>query len=1041
MLQSYWTCKSIDKNHNNKAIIIVPISEDMRGGFNLRIVQIKDNREYTFSKFIPVNWDNKKLNIKFSRIHSKLEPGQSDTWQIEITGKEAEKNAIEMVAAMYDSSLDAYKKHSWINSFNGVFYSDSARISNTFINKTQMMNQWINDLNDYYHVSSRSYVHLIDEISSGLFNMFGSYRVSRHRRYDSGTRGLIRFNRAVAEDDMMVEEEMAPNMGSANFMTNNVKAVAPVASVKSVAKVAVSGQSISSDSFDKDTVEEKKDESSNINLDKVSARTNLNETAFFYPNLIMNNENSVIIEFKVPEALTTWKFMGFAHGTGLQSGSITAETITQKDLMIEPNAPRFLREGDKLAFSTKITNLSEKKQSGKISLTISDPVTEKPLNKEFAFTAEQNFSVEAGKSTSVSWTLNVPDMAGLVKYKVVGSTGKLSDGEEGWLPILSRYLFVTESMPMPINGPAKKVFNFKKLLDSGKSTTLKHKALTLEVTSNPAWYAVQALPYLMEYPYECSEQTFNRYYANLLAAHIANSDPKIKRVFEVWRRMEPLGGKALISNLEKNQELKAVALQETPWVMDAENETAQKHRIGLLFEDNKLKEETTKCVNKLKQMQNSDGGFPWFPGFLSSDYITLYIMTGFGRMNHLGIKADMAPAIKTLSYLDNMLVRRYNEIRKNPDYLKINHISPFYAMYLYGRTFYTDNYPIEDETIEAYEFFTDQAEKYWQTLPRMSQAHIALALHRMKRDKIPAIIMQSLMERSSYNEEMGRFWKDSEFSLSWYRADIECQAMMIEAFTEISKDEKAVDECKVWLIKQKQTQQWKSTKATADAIYSLILRGADILAADKLVIAEVGNTTVKPEQAEAGTGYYKTVWSGGEVKPEMGKVTLNKEEKGVAWGALHWQYLEDISKITGHENNLKLEKHLFIKQNTSKGPTISEIKNGKVNVGDLVTVRIVLRTDRDMEFVHMKDGRGSGMEPVNVLSQMKYQDGLRYYEATKDTATNFFIDYLPKGTYVFEYDLRIQHAGEYQTGMAEIQCMYAPEFNSHSNSIMLKVSK
>ena len=227
--------------------------------------------------------------------------------------------------------------------------------------------------------------------------------------------------------------------------------------------------------------------------------------------------------------------------------------------------------------------------------------------------------------------------------------------------------------------------------------------------------------------------------------------------------------------------------------------------------------------------------------------------------------------------------------------------------------------------------------------------------------------------------------------------------------------------------------------ATADAVYALILRGCNLLASDKLVKVYLDNTEVKPEKVEAGTGYYQKIYSGAEVKPQMGNIQLKKEDKGIAWGAVHWQYIEDMSKVTPFENNLKLKKSLYIKTNTEKGPVITPVKDGKVRVGDLVVVRIELRTDRDLEFVHMKDQRGSGMEPVNVLSKYKWQDGLGYYEATKDTASHFYIDYLPKGTYVFEYEIRVQLAGQYQTGIAEIMCMYAPEFNSHSESFMLNV--
>ena len=263
--------------------------------------------------------------------------------------------------------------------------------------------------------------------------------------------------------------------------------------------------------------------------------------------------------------------------------------------------------------------------------------------------------------------------------------------------------------------------------------------------------------------------------------------------------------------------------------------------------------------------------------------------------------------------------------------------------------------------------------------------------------------------------------------------------MMIEAFDEVMNDAQAVEDCKVWLLKQKQTQDWKTTKATADAVYGLLLRGTDQLASDALVEVSLADTVVKPQAVEAGTGFYEQRFAGPEVKPAMGAITVKKTDPGVAWGSVHWQYLEDMTKVTPYEGTpLKLKKSLYVKENTDKGPVLQPV-TGPIKVGDELVVRIELRTDRDMEYVHLKDHRGSGTEPVSVLSQYKFQDGLYYYESTRDAASHFFIDYLPKGVYVFEYSVRVQHRGQYQTGMAQIQCMYAPEFNSHSESIALTV--
>jgi uncharacterized protein YfaS (alpha-2-macroglobulin family) len=439
-------------------------------------------------------------------------------------------------------------------------------------------------------------------------------------------------------------------------------------------------------------------------------------------------------------------------------------------------------------------------------------------------------------------------------------------------------------------------------------------------------------------------------------------------------------------------------------------------------------------------MQYADGSWPWFPGGPGNDYITLYITTGYGRLRHLGVKVDAAPAIKAIDRLDDWADRMYQSALKHRP--EDNHLSPTIALYLYARSFFLADKGVANQHKAAVDYWLGQAKKYWlQLANRQSQAHLAVGLKRFTDKETPVAIMKSIKERSKNEEEMGMYWRDLELNYSWFHAPIETQAMMIEAFDEVMNDATAVEDCKVWLLKMKQTTDWKTTKATADAIYALLLRGSNLLKSDALVEVTVGNQLIKPEKVEAGTGFYEHKFLRTEVQPSMATITVKKTDQGVSWGSVHWSYLEDISKVTPHEGTpLKLQKKLFKRTYTKTGPVITDIKpSDSISVGDEIVVRIVLKTDRDMEYVHMKDHRGSGTEPVNVLSRYKYQDGLGYYESTKDTASHFYIDYLPKGTYVFEYPVRVQHKGKYPTGYANIQCMYAPEFNSHSENINLEV--
>ncbi|SPE59647.1 conserved hypothetical protein [Verrucomicrobia bacterium] len=1047
MLQRYWT-----KPGQTQQQIKLAITEALRGGFTLHVTQVRENRGYLESRHVSVPWKNKELDVTWEHFTSKLQPAQKETWSVAIakaTGG-AEKEMAELVATLYDESLDAFEGHNWLQRFS-VFREDDSYAQTQFGNMAvafqRIFGRWEKPF-ESVGITYRSFPRELTE------RAWGYHRIRRGETYYGGgayggysslgpvASDALREDRAMDKSPMGVTA-LAATPAPAGLSMNMAGAVAEPSAPPSRPV-------------------------SRPDLNQVTARKNLDETAFFFPQLTSDSNGVVRMTFTMPEALTKWRFMGFAHDQSLRSGYLEGHAVTAKDLMVQPNPPRFLREGDVVEFTVKVSNQSDHEQTGTVRLTFNSALDNEPadaaLEEEPVPSArnssaktkhpgtEQEFVIPAKQSRAFAWRIKVPDGMGLLSYKAVGAATGVSDGEEGYVPVLSRRILVTESLPLPMRGAGSKKFEFTKLLKSGSSKTLQNESLTVQMVSHPAWYAVLALPYLMEFPHECSEQVFNRFYANALARNIANSDPKIRRVFDQWKNTP-----ALDSPLEKNQDLKAVMLEETPWVQQAQSESQARRNVGILFDDNRLNYELGAALSKLTQMQLEDGAWPWFPGGRGNEYITMYIVTGFGRLRHLGADIDTAPAVRSLQWLDAQLNEEYRQIQKGlhpDDYVP----SSTDAFYLYGRSFFLKDAAIAGPNKQAVEFFLKQARKFWlQTGCRQTQGHLAIGLKRFAAfngttDSTPAAIMASLKERSVSNEEIGMFWRDTELSWWWYRAPIETQALMIEAFDEVAGDAASVEACRVWLLKQKQTQDWKTTKATADAVYALLLRGTDLLSSDALVDVKLDGVDVTPvagkmqnpkseirSQPEAGTGFYEYRFAPRDIKPRLGEITVKKTDEGVAWGSVHWQYLEDMTKVTPYEGTpLKLKKSLYTKVNTAKGPVLEPLKSG-VAVGDELIVRIELRVDRDLEYVHLKDQRGSGTEPVNVLSGYRYQDGLAYYESTRDTASHFFIDYLPKGVYVFEYSTRVQLRGEYQTGVAQIQCMYAPEFNSHSESLPLLV--
>jgi uncharacterized protein YfaS (alpha-2-macroglobulin family) len=1015
-------------NDNKKTIRIPVVSSDL-GGFVVHYTYAFKNSFQQGATTIAVPYPKTDLEIETMTFRDKLQPGTDETWQFKIKGPKGDKVAAELLASMYDASLDQFKPHNW--SFNPIQqpnYYSRYRLNS---GQSFRLNQFrIENLN-YGH--GNYVVQYYDQ-----FEMFGlSFGYNSHIMLRGKARGLM-----LEDDNIEYEEAMAPmnvaEMDDAEgyFATKNAK--------------VIPGKKVVTGLTNMNIYDVPKDQ----NFDNIKIRKNLQETAFFLPQLQTDAEGHVSFSFTTPEALTKWKLQLLAHTKASESATATLETVTQKELMVLPNAPRFLREGDQITISTKIANLTDKSLTGQAVLILTNAISGTDITQQLLGRRNINFDVakrlhikeftaDAKGNTQASWTLNIPFDVDAVQYKIIAKAGDFSDGEQNALPVLSNRMLVTETLPMWIRSNETKTFTLDKLKDA-TSKTLKHHKLTLEMTSNPAWYAVQALPYLMEYPYECNEQTFSRYYANALASHIANSNPRIQEVFNQWRTTD-----ALLSNLEKNQELKSILIQETPWLRDAQSETEQKKRVALLFDLNKMTNELESAKRKLKNGQMSNGAWPWFNGGRPSRYITQHIITGFGHLDKLSVassETETQMITKAVQYLDGEFVQEYKDIRKydaDADLSK-DHLSYTQLHYLYMRSFFPE-IKKSKQVQEITDYYQTQIQKYWLSRTLYAKGLMALVVDRINDKATSAKILKSLRETSITSEELGMYWKENTSSWYWYQAPIETHALLIEAFSEIENDTATIDNLKIWLLKNKQTNRWSTTKATTDASYALLLQGSDWLSVTEMVDVVIGGTQIEPSKledvkVEAGTGYYKTAWSASEITPEMATVKLTKKGNGIAWGSLYWQYFEDLDKITTAETPLQLKKKLFKKTNTDTGEEITEITpETTLNVGDLVRVRIELRSDRAMEFIHMKDMRAAGLEPVGVLSQYKYQDGLGYYESTKDASTNFFFDYLPKGIYVFEYDLRVNNAGQMSNGITTIQSMYAPEFSSHSEGVRISV--
>lgn len=959
------------------------------------------------------------LDIEVETFRDKVEPGSQETWSLRIKGPAGEKVAAELVATLYDQSLDALGGSNYWSLMNRVqFYYSMPSWNLTY---TRLV--------DHNVEGDPVRKPFLDEYQLRMWQMIGTLH-EMSWFFADGENYEADFADFGNDEFGYDQEEFVVRDGNGSVAANAVPSTPSATGLKMMEGKESGGQGQS------------KHGGSGV-------RTNLKETAFFFPQLLTDEQGAIVLRFTMPEALTRWKFMALAHTTDMKVGSVEKTTVTQKDLMIQPFMPRFLREGDKVVLTAKVSNLTDGIMNGEATLELFDAFSMAPVNATYANqNNSRNFTVQKAGSETVKWEITVPPGAQALVYRVKARSGKFTDGEENTLPVLTNRMLVTEALPMAVRAGQTKTFTFAKLINPG-STTLRHERLTLEFTSNPAWHAVQALPYLMEYPYECYEQTFSRYYANALAAHIANAHPRIKQVFDQWAAAGS-SSSALLSNLEKNQELKSLLLEETPWVLASQDESERKKRLALLFDLNRMASESDKALKKLSENQKSNGAWSWFAGGPDDRYITQHIATGLGKLQHLGVDLANNPkavqvAFNSVKFLDEAIVKDYQELKRLNVNLKEDHLGSMQIHYLYMRSFYDSTYQMAEATKEPWEYYAGQARQFWLRHSKMEQAMIALALHRTGDKVTPAAILRSLKEFSMKSDELGVFWKENVGGYYWWQAPIEFQAMMIEAFDEAGSDAAFVEEMKLWLLKSKQTTDWKTTRATVEACYALLLRGTDFLAQTQIASITIGGQVVNPEVAggpEVGTGYFKTSWSASDISPEMGKVTITNPNKVVSWGALYWQYFEQLDKITPAATPLRIEKKLYLKRNTDAGPVLEPItQQTSLKPGDRIAVRLLITTDRDLEYVHLKDLRASGLEPVNVLSQYKWEHGLGFYQATRDAGTHFFISWLPRGAHPFEYELVVSHTGDFSNGITTVQCMYAPEFTAHSEGIRLTVKE
>ncbi|MBH1960451.1 MAG: hypothetical protein I8H68_10100 [Flavobacteriia bacterium] len=970
---------------------------------NVQFQLVAFNDVQTQSVNLKIISDKKLLRIETVTFRDKLQPNSKEKWIVKILGDEKERINAEVLANMYDKSLDQFaaNSYSWQKLYQKYFLMNSYGINDylaqeNFSKRVPYLNQ--------------------KGVNIPEFNWFngGIY----------GNRMEVMYSAAVAEQSNAVraKSEMK-SVGNPPPPPTKAERMVDSTSVSDVEEVVVTG------------LGGKKED-----LGKIPVRQNLNETAFFYPNLLTDKDGNVTFEFTSPEALTQWKLMFLAHTKDARSAVLEKEVVTQKEFSVTPNYPRFLREGDELNLQSKLSSLVSQKLNGTAQLQILDAFTNEDISGKFSLNeTQETFSLAENGNAVVNWKLKVPNDVSSIIIKIVAKAGNFSDGEQKAIAVLPNRMLVTDAVPIFVKEGQTKTFTLENLAKN-TSTTATNFSNTLELTTNPIWEIMFALPSLKNDQNNSADVIFNKWFADVLASEIFKANPKLKTVFEEYQSKG-----LLTSNLEKNQELKQLLLDETPWVLDSKNETEQMEKLARLFDANTMRNSIQSDWAELKKLQNPDGGFSWYQGYPSSYYNSLYILKSLGKINEWlkGNTADYQSSeqkemvSKLISFVDTE-VNKYGQIDKK------NVVNNYVLDYLDTRNYWEKEYPLKAKGTALKNAVISKAKTEKITDFTFFGLHrLAILFDNYGMKDVSKKFLTYLKETSTDTETQGVYWKQNLNDWGWYNSKTVNHAGALEAFNKLTpNDTNFIEEMKIWLITQKEVNSWGSSRGTAEVIFTILNSGKSWTnsESDKATIIWGGKELANPDKK--ATGYVKSSVKESVIDKNLGTVTVTKPGAGIVQGGLFWQYYEDLDKIKSSESYLSITKELYKKVKTVNGEELIKItENSPLKVGDKVTVRMILNTDRNMEFIHLKDMRAAGFEPLNIISGYEWKNSLGYYQSTKDASTNFYIEYMPKGKYVFEYDYICNASGTFSNGITTLQNYYAPQMNAHTKGTKVTITQ
>ncbi len=983
------------------SLIEIPIREDDRGGISVRLTALRDHQLMNFDANVTVPFDNKQLKVEFATFRDKMRPGSTETWRVTVkgsSGANVEAGAAELLAYMYDRSLDIFAPHRPANPLG--LYSRRSYAAALQTNLHEMQGSFV-----FSKLFTQPEYPVLTADELRFFDNYGI-----------GGPGGLRFGRGGVRIGGNVESlpRMArASTASADFMAQKT--------------VTVDATSFAAAEIPKEAAAE----------EPAPLRSDFVETAFWRPLLLTGPDGSASIEFTVPDSVTSWNVWVHAVTRDLQSGSLHKEAQSVKELMVRPYLPRFLREGDRAELKVVVNNASDRELKGRVNLDILDPETDQSLLRSFGLESGaelQPFTVAAGKGANLTFPITAPVKVGLVAFKVTAVAEDMSDGELRPLPLLPGRMHLAESRFVTLKNKDRRELTFEHLRKPD-DPSLVNEQMVVTVDAQLFYSVLSALPYLVNYPYECTEQTLNRFVSTGILSSLYAGYPAVaKMAAEFSKRDTPL------ETWDAADPNRKMALEETPWLAEARGGKDAGLGTVNVLDPRIARAEQESALAKLRKAQTANGAFPWWPGGPPSPYMTLYIMYGLAKASEFGVAVPRDMVQRGWAYL----AQHYREEYAGK-MLKQDCCWEFLTFLNYAVSGYPDPSWVGDAlTAKERADILNHCFSHWKQHSPYLKCQLALTLKRMNRPTDATLVFSSVMDSAQTTQDQGTFWAQEDRSWLWYNDTVETQAFALRTIMELQPTDARRDGLVQWLFLNKKLSHWKSTRATSEVIYSLVhyLRKEGQLAVREDATVRAGGQTVQhvfePDQYTGKKN--QTIISGDKLNPGHADIVVEKEGPGFAFASATWQFSTEKLPAQGSGDFLSVARTYFKRESDGREMVLKPLAEGApIQVGDQIEIHLSIRAQHPCEYVHLRDPRAAGLEPENAVSRFKWDLGIGWYEEVRDSGTNFFFEQLPQGEYTFKYRLRANMAGTFKTSPATLQSMYAPEFNAYSAGYVVAI--